>query len=965
MGYTADKTAYNNAINNDISTQTTPNSIPPEVVGAGYTDLADLLEPYINSINNEALLSGAGVPSNSLGSDLDLYYRQTNPIEIYRKISGVWVLQVSLPIGFTLPEGNLTVRTSIAGFLVTATKGGWVINNTVYQKNTQTQLSVDPADLNFGRIDNIYANTSNNILYQVGTAQSSPVAPTLPANTILIDQVIVPASSSGDDPYLLFGGGSPSEAELNFGNSTGLIQGGILTINVDATKFNISAGTGLFVDYTSPIPPTEPSVINFGPNTAVTVTNLTTSPSSYIGINASGTIVQQISPFTPTQRRSIATLGILIHTNLTNINAINSQGSTILAPANQLHDLIEAIGPLNLTGNKYSAASTNLTIQKTAGTVFKFGCNSSDYTNPHQVNQSAGNPVTFRYRTRNGEVSGDTTNIIPGSYDNAGTITAVGINQFTIQHITMFQSGLTRVQYGQNLYSTLADAQAAAFSEAFAVEANIAANGIFRAYLILKGNATDLSNSAQALFLEVPKFGGSTGNAGSALTSANIIAALGYTPVDGPASSADNAIARYDGITGNIIQDSAVHIDDNGDIITTTTGGFKLHTGTTAQRPVSLVDGWFRKNNSLTGRALEYYDLTSASWRTLIDSANITSNAILNQNSVIQNAAFKINDTGELKGLISSGSFNASGGFAKGNLFTNSLTAIVNNDVLIGLDINPSFTVGLFTGLATHAIRAIIDTSATMRSIALFRNINSTTESSIGIQDDTGNRILSLGVKASTSALSSDFGTNGDAFVRASQSALGLSLISASPTGLIKFNINGTVLGLIFSNGNNIIQTGGTFTDNGEKLQLTGRQSYSAISAPSLTVGFGKIWGQTTNGITRIHVIDDTGNNGQVIQSGYGLKMPQRTVTGNTTIVLSDYNLACDATTGVITISLPTAASAIGHEFTVIKIDGSVNNVVIDPNGSETINGAATASNNTQFMSKTFYSNGTNWFIKQ
>ena len=204
--YSADKVAYNAAINEDITTQTGPNTIPPEVVGSGYTDLANMLEPYILRINNAALLDGTAAPTSGLGQDLDLYFQQTNPIIIWRKIAGVWQQQVELPFGVILPEGNMTVRTLIEGLSVTASKGGWSISNVIYQKATETAITVTSADLNFTRIDNIYGTTSNTIIYQEGTPSSTPVAPTLPANTVLIDNVIVPASSSGDAPYLLYGG---------------------------------------------------------------------------------------------------------------------------------------------------------------------------------------------------------------------------------------------------------------------------------------------------------------------------------------------------------------------------------------------------------------------------------------------------------------------------------------------------------------------------------------------------------------------------------------------------------------------------------------------------------------------------------------------------------------------------------------------------------------------------------------
>lgn len=67
------------------------------------------------------------------------------------------------------------------------------------------------------------------------------------------------------------------------------------------------------------------------------------------------------------------------------------------------------------------------------------------------------------------------------------------------------------------------------------------------------------------------------------------------------------------------------------------------------------------------------------------------------------------------------------------------------------------------------------------------------------------------------------------------------------------------------------------------------------------------------------------------------------TITANAT--LSDISglvtVLCDCTSGNITISLPTA---VGNQaaFNIKKIDSSINTVTIDPNSSETIDGAAT-----------------------
>ena len=52
-----------------------------------------------------------------------------------------------------------------------------------------------------------------------------------------------------------------------------------------------------------------------------------------------------------------------------------------------------------------------------------------------------------------------------------------------------------------------------------------------------------------------------------------------------------------------------------------------------------------------------------------------------------------------------SGSITASSGIARGELNNTTLIASANNDVLVGLDINPTFTNGAFTGVSNHAIR--------------------------------------------------------------------------------------------------------------------------------------------------------------------------------------------------------------------------------------------------------------------
>lgn len=315
------------------------------------------------------------------------------------------------------------------------------------------------------------------------------------------------------------------------GASTALFSGGQISINT-STTVNITAVSCVFMDYTNRLEPVA-SVGSFGPFNAVAVTNIATTPITYIGVNSSGTLVQQTTPFTATQRRTIVQLGAAIHSNNVSINAVNqitAPGGQIL---NQVQDFINAIGPLNVSGNVMSANGANLNVNKSLGTIFKYGSNfPTSSTDPHQLTIAAGTAITFRYRTQTSVETADTTSIAPTQYDNAGTLTAVGTNNFSVQRIYIFQSGLVRLQYGQAIYSTMANALAGIASESFVTESNIAGNGIALAYLVVKGNATDLSDPAQAKFVQLSKFGASSVSATNSLTAADLITILGYTPAN-------------------------------------------------------------------------------------------------------------------------------------------------------------------------------------------------------------------------------------------------------------------------------------------------------------------------------------------------------------------------------------------------------------------------------------------------
>jgi len=87
------------------------------------------------------------------------------------------------------------------------------------------------------------------------------------------------------------------------------------------------------------------------------------------------------------------------------------------------------------------------------------------------------------------------------------------------------------------------------------------------------------------------------------------------------------------------------------------------------------------------------------------------------------------------------------------------------------------------------------------------------------------------------------------------------------------------------------------------------------------------------------------------------------TKTANYTALQSDDVLLGDATSGAITITLPTAVGNTGEVFHIKKIDSSVNAVTIATTSSQTIDGVTTQSIGVQYKNITVVSDGSNWSI--
>lgn len=87
------------------------------------------------------------------------------------------------------------------------------------------------------------------------------------------------------------------------------------------------------------------------------------------------------------------------------------------------------------------------------------------------------------------------------------------------------------------------------------------------------------------------------------------------------------------------------------------------------------------------------------------------------------------------------------------------------------------------------------------------------------------------------------------------------------------------------------------------------------------------------------------------------------TQTSNYTITGTDVVVFADATSGNVTITLPTASANSGYRFYVKRIDGSGNSCAVARSGSDTIDGQTSIPLVQQYTSMTIVSNGSAWYI--
>ena len=304
--------------------------------------------------------------------------------------------------------------------------------------------------------------------------------------------------------------------------TTGIYEGGFLSANADDTLYDISDGFGIFVNaYSDPENPTYIKVTWSG------LTGLTPTLGGgtlvFVLLNSLGTVLNQTTVPTQEQKRDLIVFGALIAQNGVNIGETRD-GSRTPRSSYLTDDLVSALGVINVSGNSFVPASTDLTLRKEAGTYFTQSSNreiSSEKQNNIET-LAVIDPVTFTQIYNNGSggpsaIFGQ-TNIDPDQWDDgSGTLATMTNNRWQNKIVWYFPSGNVFIQFGEQEFLTEGAAEAAIPTLAYTQLLPTFTPDVVRTVITVVKGATDLSDTATTSFFQTGKFGLGTAG-GSAAT---------------------------------------------------------------------------------------------------------------------------------------------------------------------------------------------------------------------------------------------------------------------------------------------------------------------------------------------------------------------------------------------------------------------------------------------------------------
>jgi len=303
--------------------------------------------------------------------------------------------------------------------------------------------------------------------------------------------------------------------------ATGLQWGGVITVNVDPAKIDISAGEATILDEADPENPVY-TQISWTAQVGLSTLDANATNFFYFDVSSGNTVEQTLTFPTREGRSTIIGIGTASYASGV-LTAFQQDRDFTRQYTMQMRAISEAIGLVKLSGLVVSANGANLMVDRSAGTIFSYGSNGEP--TPHSKNFTLNTATEFLLINQTSSSIITTQDIDPDQWDNGGTLTSVPNNLYTVQHIFLFPGGTEVIQYGQATYSSEDEALQAIGTFVF-VTAPQLQFALRLGYLIVQEGETDLTNAS---FVQANKFGsigGGVSGTPGALISANNLSDL-------------------------------------------------------------------------------------------------------------------------------------------------------------------------------------------------------------------------------------------------------------------------------------------------------------------------------------------------------------------------------------------------------------------------------------------------------
>ena len=313
---------------------------------------------------------------------------------------------------------------------------------------------------------------------------------------------------------------------------TGLLYGGAVTYS--GSNVFVSPGSGIIADHNATTGSEVSPMIEYVTWNAITqsITNIATQQVTYLYIDNTGTLQQQSTRFTSQQYHDYIPLGAVGHFDYTQVSAFGGGVQTAYDQISQISNFVDAFGPLKMSGYGLTGQAGSLRLSVGSGTSFIHGGfyqNNPEF--PSQITTPLQATASLARVQRSGSVITFDTNagnlytvVDPTQYDRDGDgiLHSVGSSNWSIQRVfTDPKTGVLYVYYGQARYTSLLNALQYLPTDPF-TEGDTFDFTTFVGFLVLKGNASDITNTASNSIINGGLFRGSGQGSGGGIALSNL-----------------------------------------------------------------------------------------------------------------------------------------------------------------------------------------------------------------------------------------------------------------------------------------------------------------------------------------------------------------------------------------------------------------------------------------------------------